>query len=50
MGAPGENYGYKNEHNYFSIKFITRGMFFSQSPKSHPGNGSRIKTGLQGCK
>ena len=25
-------------------------FFFSQSPWSHPDNGSRIKTGLQECK
>ena len=24
--------------------------FFTQSPKRHPDDGSRMKTGLQGCK
>ena len=40
----------KMSFNYFSVKFITRGTFFSQSSKSHTENGLRIKTGLQGCK
>ena len=40
LGTPGVT-----ENNYFSVKFITRRMFFSKSPWSHPGNGSSIKQG-----
>ena len=40
----------KNEYNYFSIKFISKRIFFSQSLQSHPDNTLHIKTGLQGFK
>ena len=32
------------------IKFTTIGMFFNQSPQSHPDNVSHIKTGPHVCK